>query len=141
MEPGQADIDILVGLREQELRFFAKWSLIAGIGAFGILILIIAVGVIIEVLIAHVSDDGTLRILWSLSFFIARIMIVSTSCPTIIAIVLAVLGKRRLTPDSERGIRRRLNAGLVLGIIYLSLVLIAIFISSIVYFQRLSWYY
>ena len=135
MDPGQVDGDMLVGLREQELRFFAKWSLISGIGAFGILILSIAPQIIIELV-----TGGEPSRLWSISFFLQRITVVFTLGSSIIAIVFAVLGKRRLTPDSEKGVRNKLNAGLILGVVYLSLILITIFLSSIFYFRNISWF-
>ncbi len=132
MDPGQIDNDTPVGLREQELRFFAKWSLVSGIATFGILVIDVALQLIISLSV----NTGRSPFLWSMSFFLMWFTRYLTIGSSTLAVIFAILGKRRLGPDSEKSMRRKLTAGLILGIVFMALIVLSIVLSSIFYYQH-----
>jgi hypothetical protein len=134
MDQGLTETNGLTDLKEQELRFFAKWSLIAGITTFCTLVIYIALGIIVTLL----SNSGPSLFWWTESYFLELTTRLLTLTSAIIAIIFSVLGRRRLAPDSERGIRRKLRAGLIMGIIFLTLVLLGAVYTTIFYYQHFN---
>ena len=122
--------------RRKRPRTFRNTSWILGICAFGLLLLSFLLSLLYYAVTPRSSfHDWLFTSISILRYAIWWLAILSA----VLAIILSIVGKRRLASEAEKKDRRRLNIGLTLGIVYLSLIVALVTLVLVVRFAYPPW--